>query len=434
MAREVKLPTLGENVTGGDVVEVKVKPGDEVKEGQALLEVEAEKSSVEVPSPFAGRVSQVLVKKGDKVETGQPLVVFDGDGAAAQPPPKPKEENKKEKPAPAKNEKPEPAPTPPARKDTPPAPTKDKPPPAKPAPMVEGEERVVPAGPATRRLAHEWGVNLHQVSGSGPKGRVGQEDVKHFVRQLAAGGARGGPASPPPLPNFEEWGQVEYKPLEGVRRKTAEHMALAWNQIPHVTHHDLADVSELENFRKQQEGKGPKLTVTAFALKALAIALREFPRFNSSLDVAQDQLIVKKYYHVGVAVDTERGLLVPVVRDVDKKSLHEIAEELTDLAERARQKKLTTDGMKGGTFTLSNLGGIGGVGFSPIVNFPEVAILGLSRSRLQPVFKEGQWVPRPLLPLSVSYDHRVIDGADAARFTRRLAELLENPLMMLLHT
>jgi pyruvate dehydrogenase E2 component (dihydrolipoamide acetyltransferase) len=236
----------------------------------------------------------------------------------------------------------------------------------------------------------------------------------------------------PPLPDFERWGPIERQPLSGIRRKTAEQMSLAWRVIPHVTQHDQADISQLESFRKQQESKGPKLTVTAFALKAAASAIKQFPQFNSSLDAASRQLILKKYIHIGVAVDTDRGLLVPVLRDVDKKSVSELAQQLAELADKARQKKLAADEMQGGTFTITNLGGIGGTAFTPIVNYPEVAILGLSRSRLQPVVKDGQVVPRLILPLSLSYDHRVIDGATAARFTRRIAEMLENPILMLL--
>jgi pyruvate dehydrogenase E2 component (dihydrolipoamide acetyltransferase) len=210
-------------------------------------------------------------------------------------------------------------------------------------------------------------------------------------------------------------------------------MRLSWSLVPHVTQNDQADITELESFRKQQDAKGPKITVTAFALKAAAVALKQFPQVNSSLDLAHGQLVLKHYFHIGVAVDTERGLLVPVIRDVDKKSIHELAQELANAADRARQKKVSADEMRGGTFTITNLGGIGGTGFTPIVNYPEVAILGLSRGRLQPVFQDSQFVPRLMLPLSLSYDHRVIDGADAARFTRRIAELLENPLVMLLH-
>jgi pyruvate dehydrogenase E2 component (dihydrolipoamide acetyltransferase) len=254
--------------------------------------------------------------------------------------------------------------------------------------------------------------------------------VRAFVRDLASGAAvRGSPLQAPPLPDFERWGPVERKPLETVRRRTAEQMSLAWGLVPHVTQHDLADVTDLEAFRKQQDGRGPKLTVTAFALKAVAILLKEFPQFNASLDAAAGQLVLKRYYHIGVAVDTRGGLLVPVIRDVEKKSIEALARELTETAEKARQGKAD---MTGGTFTITNLGGIGGTGFTPIVNYPEVAILGLSRSRWEPVVRDGQVVPRLLLPLSLSYDHRVIDGADAARFTRRLAEMLEDPMLMLL--
>jgi pyruvate dehydrogenase E2 component (dihydrolipoamide acetyltransferase) len=222
--------------------------------------------------------------------------------------------------------------------------------------------------------------------------------------------------------------------MDAVRRKTAEHMALSWSVIPHVTQHDLADITDLEAFRKQQDGRGPKLTVTAFALKSSAIALKQFPQFNSTLDLGNNQFILKQYYHIGIAVDTERGLLVPVLRDVDKKSVHDLAKEMAEVAERARQKKIGGDDLRGGTFTITNLGGIGGTAFTPIVNYPEVAILGLSRSRLQPVVRDrGEIAPRLMLPLSLSYDHRVIDGADAARFVRRIVEMLENPLVMLLH-
>ena len=235
------------------------------------------------------------------------------------------------------------------------------------------------------------------------------------------------------MPDFEKWGAIEKKPLEGIRKKTAEQMSVAWSLVAHVTHHDRADITDLEAFRKQQEAQGTRLTVTAFALKAVAIALQQFPQFNSSLDLASGQLVLKRYYHLGVAVDTDRGLLVPVIRDVDKKSVQDVGKEMSDLAERARQKKVSIEDMRGGTFTITNLGGIGGTAFTPIVNWPEVAILGLSRSRLEPVYRNGQLAPRLLLPLSLSYDHRVLDGADAARFVRRLVEMLENPFLMLLH-
>ncbi|HLJ92203.1 MAG TPA: dihydrolipoamide acetyltransferase family protein [Gemmataceae bacterium] len=473
MATEIKLPQLGENLTGGDVLDVKVKAGDTISQGQTLLEVEAEKSTVEVPSPVAGRISKMLVKKGDTIEVGQTLCLLEAtDGAQSQKTveapvreapaaenkpdsaktPSRKQESERSgqpkdkraqpdgvgKPAasPAEQdrtrERAEGAAPPEARPTAKPATDGQRAPPAPPSAARPGQA-TVPAGPATRRLARELGVDLRQVHGSAPGGRVTQEDIKAYVHQLtSAPTVRGAGAAVPPLPDFERWGPVDRQPLDGIRRKIAEQMSLAWSTVPHVTQHDQADVTDLDAFRRQQHGE-PKLTVTAFALKAAVIALEQFPQFNASLDLAAGQLVRKRYYHLGIAVDTDRGLLVPVLRDVDRKTIYELAQELAAVAERARQKKLQVDEMRGGTFTITNLGGIGGTGFTPIVNYPEVAILGLSRSRLQPVVRESQIVARLLLPLSLSYDHRVIDGADAARFTRRIADLLENPLQMLLH-
>jgi pyruvate dehydrogenase E2 component (dihydrolipoamide acetyltransferase) len=478
MATEIKLPELGENLTGGDVLDIKVAPGDVVREGQTLLEVEAEKSTVEVPSPLAGKVKQLLVQKGQSIQVGQTLCTIEPanglktDGArtarvrqapsaetepeprgaarAGEEPEQPQEQERQV--AAALRSNPEVTERKPAGESAQKAagnqgPRRDGAVAGQPTgdgrrqgtprtlPATGPEAKPIPAGPATRRLARELGIDLGQVRGTAPGGRVTQEDVKTYVRELSAGTAlpAGRPVQPPPLPDFTRWGEVERQPFESVRRRTAEQVSFAWNLIPHVTQHDVSDITELEAFRKQQEGRGPKLTVTAFALKAAAIALREFPRFNSSLDSAAGQLVIKRYYHLGVAVDTDRGLLVPVLRDVEQKSVQELAQELGALAERTRQRQIQVEELRGGTFTITNLGGIGGTGFTPIINFPEVAILGLSRSRLQPVVRDGQVVPRLLLPLSLSYDHRVIDGADAARFTRRIAELLENPLVMLLH-
>jgi pyruvate dehydrogenase E2 component (dihydrolipoamide acetyltransferase) len=445
MASEIKLQALKENVDTVEVNAVRVAPGDVVAKDQTLLEVQADKAALDVPSPVAGRVTRVLVKPGDQVKIGQTYCVIEGGNGQAAAPAAPAakadgpartaeqvsgrvlEETKEPTAAERRG----------VEKALPPQPAAAKPPAFErhaPGP----NERVVPAGPATRRLARELGIDLRQVRGTGRQGRVVEEDVKEYVRQLASGPppvalpAAGGAAQAPPLPDFSQWGPVDPQPLGAVRKATARQMALAWGLVPHVTQHDLADVTDLDAFRKQQDGKGPKLTVTAFVLKAAAILLREFPPFNSSLDLANGRLVLKRYYHVGVAVDTEGGLLVPVIRDVDKKSIHELAAELTATAERARQRKLDAAELRGGTFTITNLGGIGGTSFTPIVNYPEVAILGLSRSRLEPVVRGGQVVPRLMLPLSLSYDHRVIDGAAAARFTRRLAEMLENPLLMLL--
>ncbi|HTU17223.1 MAG TPA: 2-oxo acid dehydrogenase subunit E2 [Gemmataceae bacterium] len=437
MASEIKLQALKENVDTVEVNAVKVSAGDVVAKDQPLLEVQADKAALEVPSPMAGQVAKILVKPGDQIAIGQVYCVIESNGEAASPPAAKAES--------AATRAAEPVPS--VKKETPARPAAAVQPLHKPQqPVIErpspapppAEERIVPAGPATRRLARELGVDLRQVRGSGRHGRVVEEDIKEYVRQLAsgttaAGGTSAAPVQAPSLPNFEEWGPVETQPLGAVRKATARQMSLAWTLIPHVTQHDLADITDLEAFRKQQsEGKGPKLTVTAFALRACAVALREFPNFNASIDVAGGKLLLKRYYHLGVAVDTEGGLLVPVLRDVDKKHVRELGEELNAIAQLARERKLDASELKGGTFTITNLGGIGGTAFTPIVNYPEVAILGLSRSRLEPVVRGGQIVPRLMLPLSLSYDHRVIDGASAARFTRRLAELLENPLMMLL--
>jgi pyruvate dehydrogenase E2 component (dihydrolipoamide acetyltransferase) len=430
MASEIKLQALKENVESVEVNAVKVNAGDVVAKDQPLLEVQADKAALDVPSPVAGRVTQILVKTGDLIKVGQTYCVIEagesGNGAAPAAAKK-AEPAKTAAPAAAS------APPPPPAKVAPPVATKTAVAPTA-APVAKG---VVPAGPATRRLARELGVDLHLVPGSGKGGRVVEDDVKAYVRGLTSGGgagavvSSGGPAIPS-LPRFEDWGAVERQPLSSIRKATARQMSLAWSQIPHVTQNDLADITDLEAFRKSQDGKGPKLTVTAFALKAVAAALREFPTFNSSLDLANNHLVLKRFYHVGVAVDTPNGLLVPVIRDVDRKSVSQLAEEMNAIAQRARDRKIDGDELKGGTFTITNLGGIGGTGFTPIVNWPEVAILGMSRGRLEPVVRNGQIVPRLLLPLSLSYDHRVIDGAAAARFTRRIADLLENPLLMLL--
>lgn len=431
MASEIKLQALKENVDTVEVNAVKVSAGEVVAKDQPLLEVQADKAALEVPSPLAGRIAKVLVKPGDQIAIGQVYCVIDsGNGEAAEEAPPVGQalqtDHSQERQAGKPDQRPTrpPVAVPPLHK--PQQPIIDRPSPAPPP----SQEKIVPAGPATRRLARELGVDLHQVRGSGRYGRVVEEDIKEYVRQLASGAALPGgtgvsPVHAPPLPNFEEWGLVEAAPLGAVRKATARQMSLAWSLIPHVTQHDLADITDLEAFRKQQsEGKGPKLTVTAFVLRACAVALSEFPNFNASLDLAGGKLVLKRYYHLGVAVDTEGGLLVPVLRDVDKKHVRELAEELNAIAQRARERKLDAAELKGGTFTVTNLGGIGGTAFTPIINWPEVAILGLSRSRLEPVVRGGQIVPRLMLPLSLSYDHRVIDGAKAARFTRYLADLL----------
>jgi pyruvate dehydrogenase E2 component (dihydrolipoyllysine-residue acetyltransferase) len=296
----------------------------------------------------------------------------------------------------------------------------------------------VPAGPHVRRLARELGIDVHNVKGSGPGGRISESDVKAYSKSLLASAVaqapHGAQFAQPELPDFTKWGKVERVSIRGVRRKTAEHLWQAWTTVPHVTQNDKADITELEHLRARfapkAEEAGGKMTVTAIALKVCASALKIFPQFNASIDLAKDEIVYKQYINVGVAVDTDRGLLVPVIRDVDKKNIVELAAELTQLSRKAKDKKLTLAEMEGGTFTITNLGGIGGTGFSPIVNYPEVAILGLSRSSMEPVWLNGKFEPRLVLPVSLSYDHRLIDGADAARFLRWIAEAFEQPFLL----
>jgi pyruvate dehydrogenase E2 component (dihydrolipoamide acetyltransferase) len=303
------------------------------------------------------------------------------------------------------------------------------------APVAAGAP--VPASPTVRRYARELGVNIADVPGSGPGGRIAQDDVTAYVkRAMTSGGPRsGGTVRQAPLPDFTKWGPVDVRPMSNIRRKTAEHLSTAW-QAPHVTQHDKADVTAVDEFRKahaaRAEKDGVKLTVTAMVIKIVALAIAKYPQFASSVDMANESIVFKGYCHIGVAVDTPNGLLVPVIRDVDKKTITQIAAELATLSQKARDKKLSLDEMSGGVFSVTNLGGIGGTSFTPIVNQPEVAILGLSRTAIEPVWKDDQFVPRPLLPLSLSYDHRVIDGADAARFLRFVADALEQPMSIYL--
>jgi pyruvate dehydrogenase E2 component (dihydrolipoamide acetyltransferase) len=301
---------------------------------------------------------------------------------------------------------------------------------------AEPEQPPAPAAPSVRRMARELGVDINDVSGSGAGGRISAEDVKAHVNRLVTAAMTPGGAAAAVLPDFSRWGEIERQPMRAVRRKTAEHLLAAWTTIPHVTQHDLADVTALEDLRKrfakQVEAAGGNLTVTAIAVKVVASALKVFPQFNVSVDMSAEEIIQKKYVHIGVAVDTDRGLLVPVIRDADAKNITQLSVELAQLSEKARQHKLSLDEMQGGCFSISNLGGIGGTAFTPIVNTPEVAILGISRARLEPVYQGTELVPRLLLPLSLSYDHRVVDGADGIRFLRWIVEALEQPFLLLL--
>ena len=439
---EFKLPDLGENIESGEVINVLVSEGDALSEDQPVIELETDKAVIEVPSTVSGTVSEILVAEGDRAEVGQVILMVeevgaDGGGAPAGDAPAAEEADLRE-PAvqePAAAEAAVEAPPP----ESPSAPVEEAVTDAgggeTPAPASSDGEpapRLIPAAPSVRRLAREIGVDVAEAQGTGPGGRIREEDVKALSRRLHESPSAGsGPAAAAPLPDFSRWGEIEVEPFSNVRRITAQRMAAAWSAIPHVTQHDQADITALEAWRKgyapEVEKAGAKLTPTAVLLKVAAAALRAFPAFNASIDMAGEQIIFKNYVHIGVAVDTPRGLLVPVIRDVDRKSVTEISLELGEMAERTRTGKVAVADLEGGTFTVSNLGGLGGTAFTPIVNAPEVAILGAARSRTEPVYVDGELQPRLILPLSLSYDHRLIDGADGVRFLRYLCQGLENP-------
>lgn len=435
---EFKLPDLGENIESADVTKVNVSEGDTIEQDQTVMEIETDKASVEVPSDVAGVIKKVNVKEGDSVSTGQVILEVESSSGAAPaakreetPAKEEKSETKKE---PAKEEAKVSESEVKEVSQTPPVLGKTKIPQRKDMP-----KHIPPAAPSVRRFAREIGGDIHQVRGTGPGGRISIDDVKAYSKNLNEQRAKGGGAggigfAQEPLPDFSKWGEVEHKPMSNVRKKTAEHLSYAWATIPHVTQHDKADITELDKLRKKYsplvEKQGAKLTVTAILLKVVGTALQKYPQFNCSIDMENKEIIYKKFYNVGVAVDTDRGLLVPVIRDVDKKSITGLSVELNDAAKRARDKKTSLDEMQGGNFSISNLGGIGGTYFTPVVNSPEVAILGVSRGSFEPVYQDGEFVPRLMLPLSLSYDHRIIDGADAARFLRWIVEALEQPLFL----
>ena len=423
MATEFKLPDLGEGVEAGDVVSVLVAEGDTVEIDQGVVELETDKALVEVPSSVAGTITEIHVNAGDRVPVGSLLISVEEGEKSAPAAPQPEAEA----PAPAPKEESQVAEAPPhpytAQRPAPPRP---------PAPTSNGDP--IPAAPSTRRLARELGVDLTQVAGSGPGGRITQDDIKAAVRDRQTGGTA--PTAPVELPDFSRWGNIERHPLSKVRQIIAKNMSQAWQQVAHVTQFDRADVTDLEAFRQRNKEKtealGAKLTPTVLALKAIITALKTFPQFNASLDAGANEIILKHYYNLGIAVDTERGLLVPVIKDVDRKDILELALELGDISQRARTSKIGLDELQGGTFTVTNLGSLGVGEFTPIVNHPEVAILGLGRAREEATVREGRIEPRLIMPLALSYDHRVIDGADGARFMRKIVDALENPELMLM--
>lgn len=451
MAREFKLQDPGEGIHEAQVVEVRVAAGDEVEEGETLLIVETDKATNDLPSPYSGRVDDVAVSEGDVVEVGDVLVTFTGDGEAAaeqETEPQPADEETGEEEADTDGEA--------AAVGELPT-SEDQAPQRRPQQRTAEEERAqpdgerpVPASPATRRLARELDVDLRRVTPSGPQGRVTAADVRAASEAAEAPEPEPEeerPARPsllvgeaPQLPDFTRWGPVERQPLRGVRRTTAQRMATSWRQIPHVTHHDLADVTELERWRRQRapaiEDAGGQLSLLVMVVKAVAGLLTRHPRLNASLDVDAEELVVKHHYHIGVAVDTDDGLLVPVVRDVDRKSVHDLAVEIPDLVARTRQREIEREQMQGGTFTITNVGPLGGTGFTPLIRHPEVAILGMARARLEPAvvgdLDDHRQEVRLRLPLSLSFDHRVNDGADGARFTGELVKALSGPDHLLL--
>jgi pyruvate dehydrogenase E2 component (dihydrolipoamide acetyltransferase) len=494
------LPELGEQIESGDVLRVLVKAGDAIAKEQPVLELETDKATIEVPASFAGTVKEIKVKAGDKVKVGQAILSYeDGpgskvDGSKAEG----KAEGGKAEGGKAEGERPKGKADKADEVSAKSAVSK-----AAASTKAEGVEKVdsteegqpdvevddqstkpdkagvkdpgvgpqaaagdargtnvvdisrgarpaaeaaaapetppAPAAPSVRRTARELGVDIGEVQGTGPDGRISVDDVKaHVKRLVTSGGGRGGAAAGVPLPDFSRWGSVERQPMRAVRRKTAEHLSAAWATIPHVTQCDLADITGLEELRKkytkQVEAAGGNLTVTSIAVKVIAAALRKFPQFNASIDMAADEIVLKKYVNIGIAVDTDRGLLVPVIRDADRKNIVQLSVEIAQLSEKARTRKIALEEMQGGCFSISNLGGIGGTYFTPIVNAPEVAILGISRARMEPVYdtETSAFVPRFMLPLSLSYDHRVIDGADGIRFLRWVCEALENPFLLAL--
>jgi pyruvate dehydrogenase E2 component (dihydrolipoamide acetyltransferase) len=422
------LPELGENIESADVLNVLVKVGDMIEVDQAVLEIETDKATIEVPSSVTGNVVEVLIKSGDKAKVGQVIIrVESGDVESVET----KIDNKKEAKETAKQ---------PEKKETVPVLTGE-------APSIQTIELdnqppilkgAAPAAPSVRRIAREIGVDINKVPGTGPNGRISMDDVKAFSKKLhesySQSGGTGINIKSEALPDFAKFGSINKVEMTNIRKKTADHLSYAWATIPHVTQFDKADITLLEKSRKElNKNSETKLTVTAILIKIIVEALKKFPQFNSSIDMEKKEIIYKEYFNFGVAVDTNFGLIVPVIKNVDKKSLAEISNEMNALAEKARNKKIGLDDLQGGCFTISNLGGIGGTYFTPIVNSPEVAILGVSRGAYEPVWNgSGVFEPRLMLPLSLSYDHRIIDGADAIRFLRFVVEMLENPNKLLL--
>lgn len=447
MTKEITIPQISEGVESAQVTEILVSEGDNIKEEQSIIAVETDKASVEVPSSDSGKVKEIKVKEGDEVKVGDVILVIEEEEEEGEKEEKDKKkkdsddlegkkkkDEEKEDQAEKKKEK---------EKEGIEAKEKEK-------GKEEDKEKdkgdedldAIPASPAVRRLAREMGVNIKDVEGSGPEGRITEEDIKAKADKKEDETdkedkkAKGKRPAQPSLPDFSKWGQVERQSLSNIRMTTAKNTTASWQTIPHVFQFDEADISGIEEYMeknsKKAEEAGGKLTITAILTKIAASALQQFPKFNASIDMENQEVILKKYVHIGIAVDTEKGLLVPVIRDVDKKSIIELAVEITKMAEKARAQKLSPEDMQGGNLAISNLGGIGGTNFTPIVYHPQVAILGVSKVKTQPVYIDGNFEPRQILPLSLSYDHRLIDGAEGARFINWITQALEDPYKALL--
>jgi pyruvate dehydrogenase E2 component (dihydrolipoamide acetyltransferase) len=491
MIKEVKIPEISENVTSGKVVDVLVRPGDAIEVDDPIIEFETEKAVVEIPSPFRGRVAEILVEEGDELKVGDVIAKIDtGEGEEKQEAPEEKEryeerkvgagkevkrpsekegrseeEGDREEPGRKAKERPEEREVEAdsqevtaegkegAAEEEEKEKKEEKEAQRGPVPEI-GEEKSrgrggakdsgsAPASPSVRRFARELGVDIREVRPAEAGGRISEADVKAHVRRASIGKEGEGepglpsaeaPARQPELPDFNRWGEIETRELTGVRRLTAEKMVASWQTVVHVTQFERVDITAAAEFIRckadRAADQGVKLTITPFLMKVCAAALRKFSQFNSSIDMVKNDLILKKYVHIGLAVDTPRGLLVPVVRNADRKTILELAVEIVDLAGRARDKKIKPDEMEGGTFTISNQGGIGGTNFTPVVFWPQAAILGVSQASIEPVYIDGELRPRQILPLALSYDHRIADGADAARFLRWMRESIEHPLAM----
>jgi pyruvate dehydrogenase E2 component (dihydrolipoamide acetyltransferase) len=424
---EIRLPDIGDfkNV---DVIEIAVKPGDQVNKEDTLITLESDKATMDIPSPSAGVVKKLLVKTGDRISEGSPILLLEESTGSS---------TDKKSASPATEKKPEPVADKAPATET--APSQPAPKPAPAAPI--GSQLVgaslsakAHASPSVRRFARELGVDLGLVYGKGPKGRILKEDVKEFVKSMLSGKkltSQGAFALPEVAPvDFSKFGEVESKPLSRLKRLGGQHLQRSWITVPHVTQFDEADITDLEEFRKSKleaaRKKGVKLTLMAFLIKAVVDVLQQYPEFNSSLSPDGENIILKKYFHIGIAVNTDNGLVVPVIKDADQKGLFDIAAEMSRLSDKAREGKLTPTEMQGGCFTISSLGGVGGTHFTPIVNAPEVAILGVSRASMKPVYQDGEFVPRLILPFALSYDHRVIDGVAGAQFTQHMSTVLSD--------